>query len=769
MKDMKKLGLMMALAMVALNTFAQNSVEKLMLPELFDFILLKCDYSDTVRSEAAIDAAFERGISSVYTAGCKQLDQYVLRKGMVPVSNYTMEQAQRICAGLKGTDKTRIIFSRQRTDRFIRAALLEHCYVDYDNDTVCGLDRWTSKLIASTIDVRTRIVNHNRLVADFRNKGGIPYFITLKHCGALKPEKETCVLAPLSVTTLFFDAENLTAPKYEVSATVANVVDCNQNALDYTFTLNGMNYLLGSDPKNVYAIIPQPLSLHEKEGQFVFDASTRIVIADKRAKEPLEFLTSRLADVTGLQLKAGKKVAANGSQIVFKTSVQNDLGDEGYRLQVEENGITVEACGKAGFFYAVQTIFQLMPAEIYSHQQEYREAWTLPCVEIKDVPRFKYRGMHLDVCRHMFPISFVKKYIDLLSMQKMNRFHWHLTDDQGWRIEIKKYPKLTRVGAYRKETVINEYNWNGPNYYDGKRYGGFYTQQEIKEVVEYARRRCVTVIPEIDLPGHMLAALAAYPEMGCTGGPYEVGTRWGIYEDVLCAGNEKIYTFIEDVMSEVMQLFPGEYIHIGGDECFKTRWKACHKCQDKIKQKGLKDEHELQSYVIKRVEKYLNQHGKKIIGWDEILEGGIAPNAAVMSWRGMAGGIVAAKSKHEVVMTPNTHLYLDHYQANMDLCPLSYGRINALEWTYSYEPIPEELTAEEAKYVMGVQGNIWTEYIRTVQQAEHQAYPRANAVAEIGWSMPENRNWNDFYRRIQYQFERWRYYGVNYALHYRKR
>lgn len=353
-----------------------------------------------------------------------------------------------------------------------------------------------------------------------------------------------------------------------------------------------------------------------------------------------------------------------------------------------------------------------------------------------------------------------------MSMQKMNRFHWHLTEDQGWRIEIKKYPKLTETGSMRKETIINRYSAAIPGIYDGTPYGGFYTQEEIKEIVAYAKERYITIIPEIDLPGHMLAALATYPELGCTGGPYEVGTRWGIYDDVLCAGNENIYSFIEDVLLEVFKLFPGEYVHIGGDECPKTRWKSCPKCQSKIKELKLKDEHELQSYVIRRVEKFLNKNGKKLIGWDEILEGGIAPNAALMSWRGVAGGITAAKSGHPVIMTPNTYVYLDHYQASMDISPLANGRICALEWTYGYNPIPKELTEQEAKHIKGVQANVWTEYIKTPEQVEYMAYPRANAVAEIGWSSPEHKNWEDYLDRLQYQFKRWQFYGLNCATHY---
>ena len=428
-----------------------------------------------------------------------------------------------------------------------------------------------------------------------------------------------------------------------------------------------------------------------------------------------------------------------------------------YSIHVSKDKVQITASTEAGIFYAIQTLRKSLPINA-------KGIITLPAATINDAPRFDYRGAHLDVCRHFFTVEEVKTYIDMMALHHMNYLHWHLTDDQGWRLEIKKYPKLTKIGSYRKETVIG----HNSGKYDGISHCGFYTQEQIREIVTYAAERFITIIPEIDLPGHMQAALASYPELGCTGGPYEVGTRWGIYDDVLCAGNENIYPFIEDVLLEVFKLFPGEYVHIGGDECPKTRWKSCPKCQSKIKELKLKDEHELQSYVIRRVEKFLNKNGKKLIGWDEILEGGIAPNAALMSWRGVAGGITAAKSGHPVI-TPNTYVYLDHYQASMDISPLANGRICALEWTYGYNPIPKELTEQEAKHIKGVQANVWTEYIKTPEQVEYMAYPRANAVAEIGWSSPEHKNWEDYLDRLQYQFKRWQFYGLNCATHYKSK
>jgi len=365
------------------------------------------------------------------------------------------------------------------------------------------------------------------------------------------------------------------------------------------------------------------------------------------------------------------------------------------------------------------------------------------------------------VGRHFMPVEFVKKYIDYIAMNKMNVFHWHLTEDQGWRIEIKKYPKLTEIGSQRKETIIGHAHESKE--YDGKPYGGFYTQDEIKDVVAYAQARYVTVVPEIELPGHALAALASYPELGCTGGPYEVATTWGVFDDVYCAGKEETFKFLEDVISEVMPLFPGEYFHIGGDECPKTQWEKCPYCQARMKKEGLKNEHELQSYFVQRIEKFLNAHGKKMIGWDEILEGGLAPNATVMSWRGEEGGIAAAQAHHDAVMTPGNYCYFDHYQADPKTQPLAIGGFTPLKEVYEYEPIPKELTPEEGKYILGAQGNVWTEYMKTPERVEYMVFPRIAALAEVVWSPKASRNYDDFMNRMQDEVKRYDAYGINYC------
>ncbi|MBL7950462.1 MAG: family 20 glycosylhydrolase [Flavobacteriales bacterium] len=423
---------------------------------------------------------------------------------------------------------------------------------------------------------------------------------------------------------------------------------------------------------------------------------------------------------------------------------------ECYKVEVKTSGIEVSATSEAGLFRGSRTLIQLL--------EQGRASGSLPCLTITDHPRFPWRGMHMDPCRHFWSVDFTKKYIDLLARYKMNSFHWHLTDDQGWRIEIKKHPKLTEVGAWRKGSQVGPYSRRE---YDSIPYGGFYTQDEIREVVAYAKARHINVVPEIEMPGHALAALAGYPHLGCTGGPYEVNKGWGVFEDVCCAGNDSTFAMLEDVLTEVMELFPSEIIHIGGDESPKERWKACAKCQRRIRAEGLKDEHELQSYFIRRIEKFVNSKGRKIIGWDEILEGGLAPNAAVMSWQGTEGGIAAARSGHYAVMSPGSHCYFDHYQGDPANEPLAIGGYTPLQKVYAYEPIPAELKPEEHKYILGAQGNVWTEYILTPEHMEYMAVPRMLALAEVLWTPKAKRNEADFIQRLEKEFVRLEEMKVN--------
>jgi len=518
----------------------------------------------------------------------------------------------------------------------------------------------------------------------------------------------------------------------------------------------------GKNEKNVYAIIPAPLSLSEMPGKFIFREKSTIVLSplNESTRLSADFLASLVKNATGyeLQVKEGSK-APNGSVLMaVDTSVKNP---EGYTLTVSKGKIVVKAGSPVGMFYAVQTIRQLMPPEVEKPFSGQAVTLSVPCCEIKDEPRFVYRGMHLDVGRHMFPVETIKRYIDLLAMHKFNYFHWHLTEDQGWRIEIKKYPKLTEVGAFRKETIVGHAG-KKPQVFDGKPYGGFYTQNEVREIVKYAASKFITVIPEIEMPGHSLAALASYPELSCTGGPFEVGTKWGIFEDVYCAGKEETFKFLEDVLTEVMELFPSKYIHIGGDECPKTRWKKCPLCQKRIKQEGLKDENELQSYFIRRIEKFLVSKGRKLIGWDEILEGGLAPEATVMSWRGVAGGIEAAKQNHDVIMTPTRYFYLDYYQTEPDNEPLAIGGYLPLETVYSFDPRFEELTEEQYKHILGVQGNVWTEYISTPEHLEYMACPRMFAISEVGWTQASKKDFEDFLARFNVQRARYDAMNLNY-------
>ena len=505
-------------------------------------------------------------------------------------------------------------------------------------------------------------------------------------------------------------------------------------------------------PKGTVSIIPMPANVSEKEDSFLLDKQTVIVATSESDKKTAELFNAWLKELTGYELAV--KDQGNENAILLHTGNDTTNG-EGYTLNVDHNNITINGNSGSGTFYGVQTLIQLLPVQ-KAH------AMYVPGVSITDAPRFPYRGLHLDVGRHFFPVEFIKKYIDLMAMHKFNTFHWHLTEDQGWRIEIKKYPRLQEISSKRKETMEGRY---ADNKYDGKPYGGYYTQEQVKEVVKYAADRFITIIPEIEMPGHSLAVLAAYPNLGCTGGPYEVGTHWGVYDDIYCAGNDSVYLFLQDVLDEVMALFPSKYIHIGGDESPKVRWEKCPKCQARMKQEGLKDEHALQSYFIQRMEKYLNSKGRQIIGWDEILEGGLAPNATVMSWRGIEGGIAAAKQKHDVIMTPGEYCYLDKYQSRSPNEPLAIGGFLPVSKVYSYEPIPAGLSSEEAKYIKGAQGNVWTEYITNTDYLEYMVYPRAAALSEVLWSPKEKRNYDDFVNRLKVHVARLDLKKVNYAKH----
>ena len=505
------------------------------------------------------------------------------------------------------------------------------------------------------------------------------------------------------------------------------------------------------------SIIPKPAKVEKGNGYFTLNKETKI--NSKLGNKAFEFLNLLVKNTSGYELKSGEST----ENVIEFIGFQDDVAsNESYSLDIQESKIEIQAGGPQGVFYAIQTLRQLLPPD-FEKSNAGKDSWLIPCVKIEDSPRFSYRGMHLDVGRHYFSVDFIKKYIDLLALFKMNRFHWHLTEDQGWRIEIKQYPKLAEISAFRKESVVGHNN-DKPRKMDGKRYGGFYTQEEVKEVVKYAQDRFVTVIPEIELPGHSQAVLAAYPELACTEGPFEVATAWGVMEDVFCP-KEETFEFLENVLTEVMELFPSKYIHIGGDECPKKRWEESAFCQDLIKKEGLKDEHELQSWFIQRIEKFLNSKGRKIIGWDEILEGGLAPDATVMSWRGVQGGIEAAKQKHDVIMTPTSFCYLDYYQSRNPNEPLAIGGYLPLEKVYSYDPIPEELTEEEAKHILGVQGNVWTEYIKTPEQCEYMAFPRGIAIAENGWTNFDQKDYDDFASRLANQLPRLEALEVNFAKH----
>lgn len=502
-------------------------------------------------------------------------------------------------------------------------------------------------------------------------------------------------------------------------------------------------------------IIPTPQSLVQHDGFFRLGSNTAIAAASPEAKTVAEFFAAKMRTATGLNIQVAEK-----GNIQLSVDPSLDVAnDEGYTLDVTKDGAVVVAKTAQGLFYGMQSFLQLLPAEIESPSKVNGIAWQAPAVSIKDAPRFGYRGIMLDPCRHFMPVENVKKYLDVLSLFKMNRMHWHLTDDQGWRIEIKKYPKLTEIASKRIDG-------------EGTEHSGYYTQEEIKEIVKYAADRFITVVPELELPGHEMAAIAAYPNLSCKGEQGTPRVIWGVEDIVMCPGKEDMFTFLQDVIDEMVPLFPSEYFHIGGDECPKISWKNCPLCQKRIKEEGLKAdskhsaEERLQSYVIQRMEKYLATKGKKIIGWDEILEGGLAPSATVMSWRGEDGGIAAALMDHTVIMTPGGNgMYLDAYQGDSKIEPVTIGGYTLLEKTYSYDPIPDTLVAMgKGNYILGVQGNTWSEYMYDEAKRDYMVFPRILAVAEIGWTNLDRKDYKDFERRIENAYVRLDGHAINYHI-----
>ena len=516
------------------------------------------------------------------------------------------------------------------------------------------------------------------------------------------------------------------------------------------------------------AIVPQPLKVEPLAGSFSLGPDARLFVEadDPDAEAVARYLAQRIRDVAGFGLEVVHGPApAAAKAIVLRLAPDRSLGEEGYDLTVGGLAVVASAPTPRGLFYAVQTLFQVMPPEAYAAQTARRSSWIVPAVHVKDAPRYSWRGMMLDCSRHFFPKEFVKRYIDLLAMHKMNTFHWHLTDDQGWRIEIKRYPRLTEVGAWRVDREDKPFPEREPQK-EGEpaTYGGFYTQDDVREVVAYARSRFITVVPEIEMPGHCSAALAAYPELACTPGPFTVqpGSVWPpIY--VYNPGREGTFEFLQNVLAEVADLFPGPFIHVGGDEVDKTAWKQSEECQARMRAEGLKTPEELQSYFIRRIEKFLNSKNKRLLGWDEILEGGLAPNATVMSWRGTEGGIASAKQGHDVVMAPTSNCYFDYYQGHRDKEPLAIGGYVPLSRVYAFEPTPPGLSEEESAHILGAQANLWTEFIATPSHAEYMVIPRMAAMAEIGWTSRSRRNWDGFKARLARQFERYDQAGINWA------
>ena len=510
-----------------------------------------------------------------------------------------------------------------------------------------------------------------------------------------------------------------------------------------------------------FSVIPCPNEVSLSQGAFnVKGVAVSVDPAlDEASQAAVQRFVSALETASGVKTKSGKALSF---------VLNANLAPEQYVIDIQPKAARVEASALNGFVYACETLKQMLPAAIYGSTVKADANWVLPCAHIEDQPRFAYRGMHLDPCRHFFTIEETKRYLDVMAAYKLNRFHWHLTEDQGWRMEVKAYPKLTEVGAWRNGTVIKK-DWNSN---DGIRYGGFYTQEQMKEIVAYAAERGITVIPEVDLPGHMVAALAAYPELGCTGGPYEVWTRWGVAPDILCAGNEEIYTFLEAVLTELIDIFPSEYIHIGGDEAFNEEmgipWDHCPKCAAKMKELGIKKgpmaKHYLQNYVTARMQDFLNSKGRKIIGWDEILEGNLAPGATVMSWRGVSGGIEAAKKGFDAIMTPNSFMYFDYYQSEeRDKEPFAIGGFLPVEDVYAYEPF-EGLEESAQSHILGVQANLWTEYIATPEHLEYMLLPRMCALSEIQWCQAGKKDYYRFNQSLNHSFAMFDAMGLSYCM-----
>jgi hexosaminidase len=519
----------------------------------------------------------------------------------------------------------------------------------------------------------------------------------------------------------------------------------------------------GPQKERIPALIPIPAEMKTLPGHFTLKPDARIAwTGGVGAAVSAETLVSELRPSTGFELSTTEGTDGDITVILDPAS---EWKSEEYRLTVKRKSVTLTAGTSEGLFRGIQTVRQMLPPAVFGKETAADIKWTMPCISVTDYPRFAWRGMHLDVSRHFLDMEFVKKYIDILAMHKINVFHWHLVDDQGWRIEIKKYPKLTEIGAWRVDREDKPWNSREPQK-NGEEatYGGFYTQDDIREVVAYAAGKYITVVPEIEMPAHVGSALAAYPEYSCTGGPFTVppGGVWPI-TDIYCAGKDETFAFLEDILAEVMDLFPSEYIHIGGDEADKTEWKQCPDCQARIKKEGLKDEHELQSYFIKRIERFLNSKGRKLIGWDEILQGGLAPEATVMSWQGFEGGIAAARSGHKAVMTPVSHCYFNIYQGDPATEPESFRGLLTLKKVYSFEPVPPELNAGEAELIIGAQGCLWTEYITDGATAEYMILPRLTALSEVTWSPAEKRNWEDFNIRLLKMMDRFDAAGINYS------
>ena len=736
---------------------------------------MQADMSSTITQVETLQSYLEQGIEAVMVKDDAILRKQATEKGMVILSQKTLEiyqQRQKV----KGADV--IIFARLKSDTYIRYALEENCFLERLDCNIYGSSRWLNKYLEGTLEITTQLVAANKLRIDIRNLADIPLI--------LKPIPQTSIclneLEPIELQgsarkVIFASLSDMTLSSYDLNVEVVNLFSTETN-MSYVYNIPVKGMLFSKSESGVLncAIIPQPKTIRSNtHSKFVINEQTCIQVATNKAKTEIHFLTDRLKQAASLTPEIKQFLVPKNNIIVFKELPKNTLGKEGYRLQVTEDSIEIEANEKNGFFYAIQTLLQLLPPEIYSSTTAIERSWEVPAVFIEDTPRFAYRGMHLDVSRHFYPVSFVKKYIDLLAMQKMNYFHWHLTDDQGWRIEIKKYPRLTEIGAFRDSTQME---WYESHHYDGKPHGGFYTQTQIRNIIKYASERHITIIPEIEMPGHSAAAIAAYPWLSATGKEIKVPCNFGVQYDVFNVTDPKVLNFLNDVIDEVTALFSSGILHIGGDEVRYDQWNASSSVQKFIQEKGFSSASDIQVWFTNQMSKVIAQKGWRMMGWNDITgeklhhfqsgdkEGTerLAPGTIVQFWKGDSDMLQrAAEQGQHIVNSYNNFTYLnysyeyDSLQATYEFKPISLQR------AYEFKPVPENFPVHLVPQILGASCQMWGEWIPTVESMNYHIYPRIGAYAEVFWTLPIQKDYVRFRKSLEYFLTRWKKQGIIYG------